>query len=72
MMITVYVPVTYLQQMAHSGGQFLHQPSEFWLTRPDGWMAKDLATITVSPETWASWNRNINDSKMSSKQLLKD
>ena len=71
-MITVYVPATYLQEMTYSGGKFLHKPSEFWLSRPDSWMTKDLATITVSPETWASWNGKITDGKVSTKQLLKD
>lgn len=72
MMITVYVPASYLQEMAHSKDVFLKKPSEFWLSRPDSWNASKLATITISPETWASWNGNISDGKISTKQLLKD
>ena len=71
-MITVYVPITYLEKLGRHTGNNLPQPTEFWLTRPDTWMAKDIGTVNITPETWASWNRNINDSKISSKQLLKD
>ena len=46
------------------------RPSEFWLNRPDSWMAADLATISVSPKTWDAWNK-INE-QTKGKQLLKD
>lgn len=72
MMITVYVPITYLKNISQFEGDTLPKPSEFWLTRPDTWMSSELGTISVSPQTWASWNHKINDSKTSSKQLLKD
>lgn len=68
-MITVYVPISYLKQIK---GSELPRPEMFWLTKPDSWSMQDLGTMMVSPETLASWNTKINDSKLSSKQLLKD
>jgi hypothetical protein len=75
MMITVFVPKTYITSgptnkypMLDSDGN-PPRPSEFWLTRPDSWMAADLATISVSPKTWDAWNK-INE-QTKGKQLLK-
>ncbi len=74
-MITVFVPKTYVTQgysnMVDSAGIPV-KPSEFWLSRPDSWVAQDLATISVSPKTWDAWNK-INDVKVhNGKQLLTD
>ena len=71
-MITVFVPKTYITHgyvnMLDSEGNS-PRPSEFWLNRPDSWMAQDLATISISPKTWDAWNK-INE-QTKGKQLLK-
>ena len=71
-MITVYVPVTYLKEISIKTETGWPRPSQFWLSKPDSWMSKDIGTITVTLETWQAWNKTITDSKSSSKQLLKD
>lgn len=72
MMIQVYVPKTYLNTF-NINVEDLPKPSEFWLSKPDSWMANDLAVINISPQLWAKWNSgNIQDSYQSRKQLLKD
>jgi hypothetical protein len=68
-MITVFVPKTYINSLNESGE--LPRPSDFWLSRPDSWMASDLATISVSPETWSKWTRVADHKNNDGKQLLK-
>lgn len=71
-MIQVYVPKTYLNTF-NTNVEDLPKPSEYWLSKPDSWMAHELAVINVSPQLWAKWNSgNIQDSYQSRKQLLKD
>lgn len=70
MMITVYVPKSYLTETSTFNGE-LPKPSEFWLSRPDTWMTQDLATISVSAETWSKWNKITDNKVINGKQLLK-
>ncbi len=73
-MVKVFVPQDYLNKINQTNSSNWPKPSEFWLHRPDSWMAKDLAMITVDGATWAKWNAPIRDSKdiSAGKQLLKD
>ncbi len=72
-MVKVFVPQEYLKNINETNSSNWPKPSEFWLNRPDSWMAKDLAMITVDGNTWARWNSPIRDSKdvSAGKHLLK-
>lgn len=76
MMIKVYVPKTYLGEIASiKAAGPLQRPSEFWLTKPDTWYAADLVELSISLETWNHWNQRIKANSeilnTDGKQLLK-
>jgi len=73
-MVKVFVPQDYLNKINETNSNNWPRPSEFWLSKPDSWMAKDLAMVTIDGETWARWNSRLNDGKNShptTQQLLK-
>lgn len=64
MMIKVFVPAEYLTQINNSNASNWPKPSEYWVSKPDSWMARDLAIINVDGDTWARWNSSkISDNK---------